>query len=94
MAEEYFHPKLLCCVKKLKYNFEKKTGYIYIPEYDKIEMGACVDLFISIDEEVERIFTFAGDKENSAYFKCSGDWKIRFNNAAASVRGVAARYVP
>src|SRR5215468_609551 len=32
MAEEYFHPKLSCCVKTIKYNFEKKTGYIYVPE--------------------------------------------------------------
>jgi hypothetical protein len=50
-------------------------------------MGACSDLFTSIDEEVERIFRFAGDKENAAYCKRSGDWKIRFAcNAAASVR--------
>ena len=85
MAEEYFHPKLLCCVKTIEYNFEKKTGYIYIPAYDKVDMGACIDLFTSIDEEVERIFTFAGDKENAAYFKRSGDWKMRFaSNAAAS----------
>lgn len=75
MSEEYFHPKLKCCVRSINYNFDKKTGCVYMGDIDCVDMSGCIEIFVAIDERVERIFTFQGDRTDTSYFKVHGKWK-------------------
>ena len=74
MRRQYFHPKLQCYVKSVKYDFEEKTGYVYMEDIDCVDMSACIKIFRTIDEKVERIFTFRGSRPDTRYFKIRDKW--------------------
>jgi hypothetical protein len=41
---------------------------------DCVDMGGCINLFTAIDDKVERILTFQGDRPDTTYSKVDGEW--------------------
>jgi hypothetical protein len=74
MSEACWHPQLMCCVKNIHYNLPQRTGVVYMGDTDCVDMRGCINLFTAIDDKVERILTFQGDRADTTYSKIDGEW--------------------
>ena len=77
MPKACWHPQLMCCVccvKNIHYNLAQRTGVVYMGNTDCVDMGGCINLFTAIDDKVERILTFQGDRPDTTYSKVDGEW--------------------
>jgi hypothetical protein len=86
MSENYFHDALMCAVKAIHYDFEEKTGYVFMPPRNHVNMSTCIKLFKYIDSRVQRILTFAGEQSDTAYVLKNDEW------LAGSVANVIVDY--
>ena len=43
-------------------------------DIDCVDMRGCINLFTAIDDKVERILTFQGDRPDTTYSKIDGEW--------------------
>lgn len=68
-------PSLVTSVQRLEYDYESQRGILYMPTHCCTDMGGAVRLFQHIDPKVRVIYTFAGQAEDTVYFKeRSGLW--------------------
>jgi len=71
MSEQ--HDDLQCEVDRLLYDFNKRTGRLYMPKGDRCDMHACVQMFMAIDRHVKRIETFSGGRPLEKWIACSAE---------------------
>lgn len=73
------HPTLQCGAKSIRYDFDTKTGQLFMEEGDCCDMSGCIKFFERIDEKVSRIETFSGSAEDTLYVRrrSSGEWTAR-----------------
>lgn len=64
---------LVCHVCRLAYNFVEKTGELWLPNGHCCDMSGCIELFQRIDEDVQKITTYSGDKPDTIYKYNVGD---------------------
>jgi hypothetical protein len=69
-----YHPKTMCDVNNLKYDFDKKCGNIDIVDWHVTDLSGTVAVFNAIDENVEEITVTAGGKPDILYRKKNGIW--------------------
>ena len=70
-----FHNDLYCFVRRVEYDFELRTGTLYMGDNSCTDMAGCIKLFKAIDPSVQLILTFAGMKPDTAYHRIGkGDW--------------------
>jgi hypothetical protein len=75
MSDPRFNRKLVCHVHRIVYHYGKRVGILEMSEGDCCDMTACLDLFLGIDLEVERIHTYSGEKPDTMYCKRDGEWQ-------------------
>ena len=68
--------QIMCCVKKIGYDFETRTGFLQLPDTHCTDMNGAIQLFKAIDSQVQGIY--AGD---IYYGVLSGQW------SAVTMRG-------
>lgn len=66
---------VMCRVQRLEYDFEARTGYLYLPPHNCVDMTGCIDLFTALDPDVQHIRTMAGRREDTGYLRgADGEW--------------------
>lgn len=79
-----FHPLLQCSVRQIVYDWEARTGHVYMPRMNCTDMSGCIAVFKLIDPDVERIYTYEQDDSreayevympDTAYLRGSGTWR-------------------
>lgn len=67
-----------CFVRNVAYDFEKRSGVLYMNAGNCTDMSGCIAYFKSIDQDVRRIDTVAGEKWDGVYFiNDLGKWEAR-----------------
>jgi len=69
-----FNSELQCVVYELAYDFTTRTGTLRLPRNTHCDMHGCISLFQRIDDGVERINAFSGDKLATTYGRRGQDW--------------------
>ena len=69
------HDELMCGVKSLRYDFDKKIGELLMDDGSCCDMSGCVGMFLRIDPAVIRIQTVSGKTKDTTYErKRNGEW--------------------
>lgn len=71
---------LRTAVRWLSYDFETKTGLLFMPPACCTDMSGCIKLFEKIDPAVVRIQTIAGTEADTRYDRIQGEWIARRGN--------------
>jgi hypothetical protein len=68
---------LLCDVKNLTYDFEKKAGALEMAQGHNCDMKGCIELFEPIDKNVKQILTFSGRGiPDTGYTRAGKEWQV------------------
>lgn len=70
-----FHPKLVCRVYELRYDFAHRRGTLYFPANNCCDMGGAIQMFSAIDPGVEVIETYAGRRLDTTYRLSEDGWQ-------------------
>jgi hypothetical protein len=70
-----FHPKLMCSICRMSYDWLTRTGELHFPEGSRCDMTGALELFKAIDSRVRAIRTFAGAKSDAIFFKRGKEWQ-------------------
>lgn len=71
--------RLLCGrVLGVAYNPFRKIGILQMKPFACCDMTRCIDFFVSIAPEIERIVTISGEVVDVSYIKGSSGWKAVF----------------
>jgi hypothetical protein len=74
-AKRTVDERLMCHVRQLQYDFERKEGRLFMEAGHCCDCPACIDLFKSIDPEVSHIQTFSGRETDTRYVRDNeGNW--------------------
>ena len=60
-----FSAELMCRVRELRYDFERRRGYMRLPWGNCTDMSGAIALFKRIDPRVREIDTFEEDEEGN-----------------------------
>ncbi|HEV2136558.1 MAG TPA: hypothetical protein VGR47_20230 [Terracidiphilus sp.] len=59
--------QLQCSVRRIEYDFETRTGIVFMPDGNCVDMSGTLELFSAIDPNVCAVRTFAGSKLDTCY---------------------------
>ena len=72
---EAFHYELQSSVRSMSYDFRERRGRLDLEALCCCSMTGAVAMFVAIDQEVQRIETFAGGKPDTAYVRHRQGWQ-------------------
>ena len=70
------HSELKCFVRKVLYDFEDRSGVIYLGDYSSAHCPALINLFKSIDPDVTLILAIAAKRPAVYYVLVGGEWEV------------------
>ncbi len=70
-----FRNDLGCEVSNLEYDFDTKKGKLTMESGQCCDLSGCISIFEKIDQNVEIIETFSGDKSDTIFKRVNGDWQ-------------------
>jgi len=71
LAEPYYHRGMQCYVNSVHYDFQTKTGTVYMGKNSCTDAVGCIAFFEGIDPQTVEIRTLAGDEQDTTYRR---DW--------------------
>jgi hypothetical protein len=92
-ATEYIHPKLMTEMREVRYDFQRRIGFVYMPPSCCTHGPGAIALFETIDPDVQMVVTLAGGKLDTTYFKTG---KVRRGSTWGTLvpQGGELRYSP
>lgn len=69
------HELLKCELVSLSYDARAKLGIVVFPDGENCDMMGCIELFSTIDKNVDSIITVSGDKADTRYERVCGTGK-------------------
>lgn len=69
-----FHEEMKCEVGEIRYNFQKHSGFVSMPEASTTDMRGTIEFFKRIDPQVVHIFTFQNGNIDTQYVIHDGEW--------------------
>lgn len=73
------HPKMICIVTKIEYDYASKQGTVWSPAHNVPDMAGSISTFEAIDPEVQEIRHFEGTHVTSTFLKTGGKWEARLD---------------
>ena len=73
--KEIWRDDLVCHYIGHDYSTQSKSGNIYLAEYECCHMPGVIGFFENIDEKVNFIQSWSGDKIDTAYARSDAGWK-------------------
>ena len=64
-----------CVPLRLDYDFQTRSGHLWLTDGHCVDMSAAVEAFTAIDVQVETIHTWSGDKPDTWYTRRGGAWE-------------------
>ena len=74
-TEKTFDARLVCFPQSLKYDFDTRTGQLFLHNGGCCDMTGCIKIFKAIDPQVSAITTYSDGKEDTSYRKDGSMWK-------------------
>jgi hypothetical protein len=71
-------PGLKCLVLSVDYDFQRRTGRLYMPPGNCCDMQGCIRHFLGIDPAVRIIETFAGGVRDTCYKRAADGWRVSY----------------
>lgn len=73
-CRRYWEERLHCGLIKIEYDFHNKKGVAFFPADHVCDMDGVLSLFENLDENVEAVDTYSGNKPDT-YYRLYGKWE-------------------
>ena len=75
--KEIWRNDLACHYINHDYSRQSKSGNIYLADFECCDMRGVIEFFENIDEEVNLIESWSGDKIDIAWQRSGTGWQVR-----------------
>lgn len=75
MSDTNLRAILKCRVNRIEYDFDSRSGHLFLPEGNCTDMQGAIEFFLNIDPDVIHIHTWQGGKLDTQYVIYGGLWK-------------------